>query len=102
AFGYYGFLKGARKEYAESYRYHHKKAASVYISAEQRSSFYPVPEPMWPDREIKQHGKRKLDVVLLGDFRKKPENNLILELKALKEMHLRIGLIQMGEYDLSC
>src|SRR5699024_3893592 len=25
AFGYYGFLKGARKEYAESYRYHHKK-----------------------------------------------------------------------------
>ncbi|WP_339226569.1 glycosyltransferase family A protein [Oceanobacillus sp. FSL K6-2867] len=100
AFGYNGFLMGARKEYAESYRFYHNQTDTFYMPNQPETRRYPVPEPMWPEREEKQAGKRHFDIVIISDFRLKIEQYLLLQLNAFKEMGMRTGLIQMGQYDL--
>ncbi|MBP2076167.1 glycosyltransferase family 2 protein [Oceanobacillus polygoni] len=100
AFGYNGFLMGTRKEYAEAYRLYHKQTDTFYMPFEPESRLYPVPEPMWPEREEKQLGKRHFDIVFISDFRSNPDQYIVLQVKALQEMGMRTGLIQMGQYDL--
>ncbi|MFA1821450.1 glycosyltransferase family 2 protein [Virgibacillus oceani] len=102
AFGYNGFLMGARKEYAEVHRHHHKNTNTLIYPHPQKERAYPVPEPMWPEREKKQAGFRQFDIVIAGDFRL-PEHKLqstIEEIKMHKQLGLRTGLIQMAYYDL--
>ena len=100
AFGYNGFLMGARKEYAESYRFYHNQTDTFYMPIQPEIRRYPVPEPMWPEREEKQLGKRHFDIVFISDLRSKPDQYIVLQIKALQEMGMRTGLIQMGKYDL--
>lgn len=63
---------------------------------------FPVPEPMWPNKEEKVDGKRPFNVIIVADFRYDyiaiPIAN---ELQQLKKKFNRIGLVQMYNYDLS-
>ena len=101
AFGYNGFLMGARKEYAEVHRQYHKNANSLYYPFPQKERPFPVPEPMWPKRAQKTAGVRHFDMVIAGDFRL-PENQLhsvIKQIEYHKQLGLRTGLMQMAKYD---
>jgi glycosyltransferase involved in cell wall biosynthesis len=101
AFGYNGFLMGARKEYAEVHRRHHQQATSLYYPFPQKERRFPVPEPMWPKREEKTAGFRRMDIVIAGDFRL-PEEQLQTTIAAIKyheQLGLRTGLMQMAVYD---
>lgn len=99
AFGYDGFFMGVRKEYVESLEFHHRKADTLYYDYPQSVRPFPVPEPMWPEREEKPEGIRQFDYVIVGDFRQESEMHMaqILDLKA---QHHRIGLVQLYSYDL--
>ncbi|MEC5425933.1 glycosyltransferase family A protein [Virgibacillus sp. C22-A2] len=101
AFGYNGHLKGVRREYAEAHRYYHKKAANLYYPFQQEKRPYPVPEPMWPKREKKHHGKRLFDVVIVADFRLagKAHQLVLEEIKIHHKLGMRTGLVQMACYD---
>ncbi|GAB3789598.1 glycosyltransferase family 2 protein [Virgibacillus kimchii] len=101
AFGYNGFLMGARKEYAEVHRQYHQSAKTLFYGSPQKERPFPVPEPMWPKREEKHNGMRHFDIVIAGDFRL-PENHLqsaIKQIKFHKQLGLRTGLIQMAKYN---
>lgn len=100
AFGYNGHLKGIRKEYAESQHWFHNHAASLYIPYPQTERPFPVPEPMWPQREIDINGERQVDFVIVCDFREEIEAHLGRFLQQMKERDKRVGLVQMGVYDL--
>ncbi|SOC41215.1 glycosyltransferase family 2 protein [Salinicoccus kekensis] len=99
AFGYDGFFMGVRKEYVESLEHHHERSHSLYYPYPQAVRPFPVPEPMWPEREEKPDGYRTFDVVLAGDFRQNSTFH-IYKIKALKKQHGRIGLVQLYEYNL--
>ncbi|WP_059102769.1 glycosyltransferase family 2 protein [Shouchella shacheensis] len=100
AFGYNGFFMGVRKEYVESLEYHHKQAKTFYYPYPQDIRPFPVPEPMWPEREEKQEGRRTFDVVIAADFRQQTDIAL-KEIMKRKSTHLRLGLIQLYQYDLN-
>ncbi|SDO07013.1 glycosyltransferase [Alkalicoccus daliensis] len=102
AFGYPGFFMGARKEYFETFTAYHEHASSFKYEFPQRQRPFPVPEPMLPVRETKENGKRKLDIVLVSDFRLPGGTTMsnIEEIKAHKKLGYRTGLIQMARYDL--
>lgn len=99
AFGYNGFFMGARREYVNSLEYYHKRASSLYYAYPLTKRPFPVPEPMWPDREA-VNGKRHFDVVIVSDFR---INNAILldELQYWNKQQKKIGFVQLHYYDLS-
>jgi glycosyltransferase involved in cell wall biosynthesis len=102
AFGFHGYFMGARKEYFESYNYHHKVAPSLHYQFPQEKRLFPVPEPMWPKREAKPStGRRHFDVIIASEFRLLGGTNMsnIEEIKAQKRFGLRTGLIQMSRYD---
>src|SRR5699024_1039333 len=69
AFGYHGFFVGARKEYSQSYRFYHRKDESLYYPHPMTERPFPVPEPMWPEREVKQGDVRHFDVIIASEFR---------------------------------
>ncbi|WP_010531631.1 glycosyltransferase [Lentibacillus jeotgali] len=100
AFGYNGFFKGVRKEYVESFEFHHKRTNSLYYPPLQSSRFFPVPEPMWPKRQEKPAGNRHFDSVVAADFRLPTDSlkDTIDEIRTHESMGLRTGLIQMAEY----
>ncbi len=95
---YYYF--GARKEYYEAQLYHHKHAPSLNYEFPQFERPFPVPEPMWPIREINNSKKRHFDIVYAADFRVSDCNTRSIEeeIKAQKDKGLRTGLIQMARY----
>src|SRR5699024_10391385 len=101
AFGYHGFFVGARKEYSQSYRFYHRKDESLYYPHPMTERPFPVPEPMWPEREVKQGDVRHFDVIIASEFRLMGGTNMsnIEEIKAQRKMGLRTGLIQMNRYD---
>ncbi|OLO42433.1 glycosyl transferase family A [Alkalihalophilus pseudofirmus] len=101
AFGFHGYFMGARKEYFDSYNYHHKVADTLRYDFPQQPRTFPVPEPMWPNREEKPSGRRHFDVIIASEFRLLGGTNMsnIEEIKAQKRMGLRTGLIQMSRYD---
>ncbi|MFD1020146.1 glycosyltransferase [Thalassobacillus hwangdonensis] len=101
AFGYNGFFKGVRKEYVESLEHHHKQAESLFYPYPQGNRPFPVPEPMWPEREEKQDGKRLFERVIAADFRMLNEADLQQVTELIKHTRGRVGLIQMYGYDIS-
>ncbi len=100
AFGYHGYLKGIRKEYAECQAWFHKHATSLYIPYPQTERPFPVPEPMWPNPEIMIKGKRSFDFVIASDFRNETETHLLRFIEHSKKLGKKIGLVQMGIYNL--
>lgn len=101
AFGYNGFFMGVRKEYVESLEHYQRNGHSLYYPYPLQVRPFPVPEPMWPQREDKQGGSREFDLVIATDFRLIEEydigwNSLIRE---LMNTNYRIGLVQMYEFD---
>lgn len=97
AFGYHGFLMGARKEYYESQNYHHEHSDSIYYDFAHDKDLMSIPEPMWPTRD----GERYFDVILVSDFRLEEEllESNINEIKMYTEKGLKVGLIQMYKYN---
>lgn len=105
AFGYNGFFMGVRKEYVESLEYFHKHHNDLYYSYPQTMRPFPVPEPMWPNREGKTDGKRDFDIVIASDFRKASNENALAVQEIVKQKsrdnNEPVGLVQMYDYDLS-
>ncbi|QKY70434.1 glycosyltransferase family 2 protein [Lentibacillus sp. CBA3610] len=103
AFGYNGFFKGVRLEYVESLEHHHRRADSLYYPYPQSKRPFPVPEPMWPNREEKSSdGRRHFDVVAAADFRLGDEDERTRQaIRDVIAQNKRIGLIQMYHYDLT-
>jgi len=101
AFGYNGFFMGVRKEYVESLSYHHEQTRSAYYPFPEQERPFPVPEPMWPQREAKPIEGRHFDVVIAADFRGEGKTHLLTieEMKVHKEMGLRTGLVQISCYN---
>ena len=101
-FGYHGFFMGARKEYHESYIHYHSIAPSLYYAFPPESRPFPVPAPMWPQREASRSGLRHFDVVIVSEFRLPGGTTMsnLEEIRAQKEMGLRTGLVQIPRYDL--
>ena len=104
AFGYNGFFMGARKEYVESLEYYHKNN-DLFYPYPLTSRYFPVPEPMWPQKEEKNaDGRREFELVIAADFRTvKSENDfLYVELKKyMNTVNGRIGLVQLYQFDLN-
>ncbi|SDJ27227.1 glycosyltransferase family 2 protein [Natribacillus halophilus] len=98
AFGYHGFKMGARKEYEEAHDHFHQSSKNLKYTFPLKTRPFAVPEPMWPNREEKISGRRHFDVILASDFRLESISNLE-ELEAQRKKGLRIGLIQMSQYD---
>ena len=100
AFGYNGFFMGVRKEYVESLEYYHSQTANLYYSYPEEVRPFPVPEPMWPEREKKSEGIRSFDIVVATDFRE--GNRTLSILRQIRKMHknARIGLVQLYQFDL--
>src|SRR5690625_81733 len=96
AFGYNGFFMGVRKEYVESLEYFHQQTESYYYPYPLKQRPFPVPEPMWPQREISDNGKRSFAVILAADFRK--PNKEIKQF--LQQTRKPLGLVQLYTYDL--
>lgn len=104
AFGYNGFFMGVRKEYVESLEFYHETHADLYYPYPQKKRPFPVPEPMWPEREEKVDGKRSFDIVIAADFRMIDDEEAI-EVKTIKQLlatmkNGRIGLVQMYRFDM--
>ncbi len=99
AFGYNGFFMGARKEYVESLSFYHNSGKSLYYPYPTDRRIYPVPEPMWPQREEKQMGSRHFDVVVASDFRE-VTNDTVKQIKDFVSPDSRIGLVQINKFDL--
>jgi len=100
AFGYNGFFMGVRKEYVESFTLHHQEAKTLHYDFPMKERPFPVPEPMWPNREDKQDGRRLFDIVIATDFRRK-EALAYKEIMKQKAAGKRIGLVQIHQYDLN-
>lgn len=102
AFGYNGHFKGVRKHYVGMLENYHANNNFLYYPMNQYKRPFPVPEPMWPNKEEKVDGKRPFNVIIVADFRYDyiaiPIAN---ELQQLKKKFNRIGLVQMYNYDLS-
>src|SRR5690625_314080 len=103
AFGYNGFFMGVRKEYVDSLEFHHNRATTLYYPYPPIDRPFPVPEPMWPQREEKPNGVRAFDIVVAADFRlvHDADSTLIEEIKTLKAKGKRIGLLQINRYDVT-
>ena len=104
AFGYNGFFMGARKEYVESLEFYHENN-ELYYPYPLTERLFPVPEPMWPQKEEKTDGKRVFDVVIAADFRTVTSED-DLEVQEIKKQLSRlnggrIGLVQLNQFDLS-
>lgn len=100
-FGYPGYLMGARKEYAEASAAFLESGQSLKIEFPQSRRSFPVPEPLWPDREPRADGKRHFDVILASDFRLRGGSTIsnAQEIRAQKAAGLRTGLLQMDVYE---
>jgi len=103
AFGYNGFFMGARKEFVESFTHYYESAGNLYYPFPMKKRLYPVPEPMWPQREAKEDGFRKFDYVIATDFRGRTNEgftHIDTVKQVTQEKGLRIGFMQLYEFDL--
>jgi hypothetical protein len=103
AFGYHGFLMGARKEYFEAQTYFHTNTEDLRLEFTPNQKSFPVPEPMWPTRAKKEDDKRQFDVILVSDYRRDAEitTEITNSIDEYKKAGLRVGLIQMSRYNFS-
>jgi glycosyltransferase involved in cell wall biosynthesis len=100
AFGYHGYFMGARREYFESYLYHHRRLESLRYDHPQRTRPCPVPEPMLPSRSARPGRRRHFDVIIGSDFRLTggSTRSSVEEMKAQRRLGVRTGLLQMASY----
>ncbi|WP_419893031.1 glycosyltransferase family 2 protein [Oceanobacillus kimchii] len=96
-YGYSGFMKGARKEYAEAHQYAHAHMNTYYLPYNIEERFFPVPSPMKPNRS--KDAKHMVDIAFVADFRIL-DTFICNQLEQFKEQGYKVGLIQMGKYDL--
>ncbi len=103
AFGYHGFKMGVRREYEEGHDYVHENSDQLYYSFPQKERPFAVPEPMWPEREEKVDGYRVFDVLIGHDFRLTDDSitAVIAEIEWLKQQQLKVGLMQLFQYEVS-
>src|SRR5699024_9821382 len=104
AFGYNGFFMGVRKEYVESIDYAHAMANHLKYDHPKKNRLFPVPEPMWPQREEKTEQFRSFDIVIAGDYRCIHDSTFsayVIKKVAAENEHARIGLVQLYVFDLS-
>lgn len=103
AFGYNGFFMGARKEYVESLEYHHDHTNDYVYPYPMETRPFPVPEPMWPEREIEKGAQRQFDMVICADFRllDLTSSEMYPAIQAHIQKNKHIGLIQMYHFDLT-
>jgi glycosyltransferase involved in cell wall biosynthesis len=94
-FGYNGFLMGARKEYAEAQRFHHKQATNWYYPKDPSARPFPAPMPM-----IRKNTPRHVDLIVAADFRRADEQTRA-EIKAHREAGYTTGLMQVARYDIT-
>ncbi|GAB6927494.1 hypothetical protein JCM10914A_14770 [Paenibacillus sp. JCM 10914] len=102
AFGYYGFFFGARKEYVESFTFHHNQAETLKYDMLPEARPFPIPEPMKPSRgEVNK--SRHFDVIIVSDFRLAggTTSSNEEEIKAQRYAGLKTGLIQLSSYKAS-
>jgi glycosyltransferase involved in cell wall biosynthesis len=101
AFGYHGFLMGARQAYHEVSRAYHRRSRDLFYEFFPTKRPFAVPEPMWPIREVAKGERRQFDVILVSDFRMPGDNraNNIAYLEAEMRPGCRVGLVQMAKYD---
>ena len=102
AFGYAGYHTGIRREYLESLSYHHETAENLYYDFPLEKRPFPVPEPMLPKGEEKLFNKRHFDLIIATDLRQPGSlaASTADEIKALKQLNLRAGLVQLSDYQL--
>lgn len=67
AFGYHGFMMGARKEYSDAQAHYHNHKGSLYYSSSLEERPFTVPYPMLPTR--KKNIERTFDIVIAADMR---------------------------------
>jgi hypothetical protein len=103
AFGYHGFLMGARKEYYEAQTYFHSKEQNLRYEFPQMKQPFAVPEPMWPKRESNIINRREFDYIYITDFRKDTGNTeeIVKDIVNLRNQGYKIGLVQMSLYNFS-
>ncbi|MBY0420503.1 MAG: glycosyltransferase family 2 protein, partial [Pararheinheimera sp.] len=101
-FGFDGFLYGARREQFNWYRYNQRTQLSSYYPENNSKSVVPLPEPCWPEREVKAaDGSRYFDVVIASDFRLSGGSTIsnLEEIKAQRAAGLRTAVMQLYRYD---
>lgn len=103
AFGFPGYFMGARKEYLEAQNYFHSKSKNLKYFFPQTQRPFHVPEPMLPNREFKNGGRRHFDIIIVSDFRLDGGSTMsnIEEIRSQMKMGLRTGLVQLNRYDYS-
>src|SRR5699024_8247684 len=95
AFGYNGFFMGVLKEYVASLEHFHQQTENFYYSYPLKQRPFPVPEPMWPQREVKGNNRRNFSLTLAADFRKSKRE---VE-HFLQQTKKPLGLVQLYTYD---
>lgn len=102
AFGYSGFFMGARKEYVESFTHYHNKANHLYYPFDDKGRLFPVPEPMWTEREEKKQGKRHFEVVIAADFslENRFQKEAIKEINVHKKLEIKTGIVMKSCYNM--
>ncbi len=98
AFGYHGFMMGARKEYTEAQSYYHSKGDSLRYDFPMKKRPFAVPYPMLPDRL--KNTKREFDVVIAADFRQGGDNidNALELIEHYKKAGKLIGLVPLYRF----
>lgn len=102
AFGYSGFFMGVRKEYVASFSKYHNESTNLYYPFPMEDRPYPVPEPMWVEREEKVNGFRHFDVVIAADFAENTplQREVIKEINVHKKIGIRTGLLFKSCYNM--
>src|SRR5699024_8516695 len=86
----------------ESLEYYQAGNANLYYAYPQENRPFPVPEPMWPQREKKQDGFRQFDVIIGADFRTMTEADIeVLETYCAPSPNKKVGLMQLYAYDVT-
>ncbi|MEN2466404.1 glycosyltransferase family A protein [Ornithinibacillus sp. JPR2-1] len=98
-FGYNGFLMGIRKDYREAFLAHHQSRRSLYYDFPMKNRPFPVPEPLWVQREEKRFGFREFDVIMAADFRNEGlVESTLMKIQEHLKRGLKTGLIQWNDY----
>ncbi|MDX5474078.1 MAG: glycosyltransferase [Bacillaceae bacterium] len=102
AFGYHGYMFGARKEYRESHDLFHALSLDLRYDFPQQSRPFAIPEPMLPNR-VAKGVTRHFDVIIVSDFRLPggTTTSNIEEIQAQRKNGLKTGLVQMSRYNLN-
>ncbi|MEI3609578.1 glycosyltransferase family 2 protein [Pseudogracilibacillus sp. SO10305] len=100
SFGYNGYFIGARKEYVESFTYHHS-TNQLYYPKTQKKRLFPIPYPMKPNQPSPNRIVT-VDIIIVADFtrlKRKMKQQIIHDIEMNKQLGYKTGLIQMHIYD---